>query len=468
MSGLQFWSYHLFNFAIHIISALALYGIARRTFLTQRLRPRFERDAVPLAFVIALLWAIHPLQTASVTYVVQRCESMMGMFFLLTLYCVIRSTRSFDPGKWNVRAIVFCALGMGTKQVMIAAPIMILIDDRTFICGSIAGAIQARGRLYAGLLATCAILATSMLDKPPQGVSAGFTFAGVTPYHYALTQCAVIPHYLGLALWPQTLCLDYAWPFAQSVREVLPGMVLIGVLLLATLVAVLRNSPWGFVGAWFFVILAPSSSIMPIQDSAFEHRMYLSLASVVVVVVIALHALARALAAKGLHPRRVRAFAGVAMLAITLALGVRTVLRNFDYGNLELIWRQVLALYPDSQRANNNLGNALAGEAKHAEAVVAFEKCVRLNPDYTDAHFNLGVELNNVDRREEAVAHYKRALELNPSYLNAHAFMADILMQLDRVDEAVQHFEAEFKRDPTRKDVEDKLRDARNILIPVD
>ena len=171
----------------------------------------------------------------------------------------------------------------------------------------------------------------------------------------------------------------------------------------------IRNSPWGYLGAWFFVILAPSSSIMPIQDAAFEHRMYLSLAAIAVGFVIALHWIVRTTVARGLHPRRAQQIAGAVMFTIVLALGVRTIVRNYDYGNETRVWWQVVEHYPGYQRGANNLGNALAVEKKHDESIHWFEECAKINPNYADAQFNLGVEYNAVGKREDAVKHYLRA-----------------------------------------------------------
>ncbi len=495
--GTHHWSYHLFNLAIHLAGTLALYGIALRTFLSDRLKDRYSRDAVRLAFLIALIWAIHPLQTASVTYVVQRCESMMGMFFLLTLYCVIRSDDSRNPGPWILAALGSCVLGMGCKQVMVTVPLIVLIYDRTFLSGSWGGALSRRPLLYLGLCAACLLLIPSMIEKPPGGASAGFGIAAVTPYDYLLTQCNVIPYYLGLTFWPAKLCLDYNWPFTHSLAEALPGAIFLNVLALGTLIGIVRNSPWGFLGAWFFVILAPSSSFMPIQDAIFEHRMYLSLAAVVAAFVIAMNWLARLLIQKGTPSKAAQAaFAGF-FLIIVIALGVRTIARNYDYGAESRIWRKVVAQFPESQRATNNLGNALAVEgavmndrvaaakqatyeipefvkavtrflriktprakvplkeieameaaarALHEESVHWFQECARINPNYADAHYNLGVELNVLERKEEAAEHYKRALEIKPDYENAHAYLADILVELHREKEAIPHFEIEIER----------------------
>src|SRR5208283_3006570 len=130
VGGLNVWGYHVFNLAIHLITALVLFGILRRTFESETLRDRFGGNAVGLAATIALVWEVHPLQTESVTYVVQRTELLMGLFLLLMSYCVIRSDRSTNPALWQLAAIVSCALGMGSKEVMVVGPLIVLLYDR--------------------------------------------------------------------------------------------------------------------------------------------------------------------------------------------------------------------------------------------------------------------------------------------------------------------------------------------------
>ncbi len=369
---------------------------------------------------------------------------------------------------------------MGSKQVMVAAPLIVLLYDRTFLSGSLLKALERRAGLYAGLLVSCAVLLTSVMSKPPQGPSAGFGVTIVTPYHYLLTQCAVIPYYLRLVFWPHPLCLDYVWPFANSTREVWPGLAFLSALALLTLYATIRNSAWGFLGAWFFAILAPSSSFMPILDPIFEHRMYLPLAAVVTVVVLYAYAMLPVLVERGVAWRAARISVMVAFGVVALALSARTFRRNCDYYTDATIWRNTAAQYPQSWRAYNNLGTALSVEgshaearedhgeaaAKHREAATCFETAASNSPSTADPHFNLAVELNTLGRKEEAVKQYERALELNANYENAHAYMADILMDLGRTEKAIEHYEAELRRDSKRADVKNKLDDAREKLEP--
>jgi len=118
------FGYHLFNVFVHICASLALYGVARRTFRTHVLSDRYARRADDLAFSAALIWLVHPLATQAVTYVIQRGESMASLFYLLVLYCVIRCAQSERRALWTITAISCCAFGMGTKEMMVSAPLV--------------------------------------------------------------------------------------------------------------------------------------------------------------------------------------------------------------------------------------------------------------------------------------------------------------------------------------------------------
>src|SRR6185295_2356805 len=109
LGGTEVRGYHIFNLVVHILGALLLFGVARRTFLSPALRERFGLASTPLALAVAGLWAVHPLQTESVTYVIQRAESLMGFFYLLTLYVFIRGAESgFARNGWLALSVAAC------------------------------------------------------------------------------------------------------------------------------------------------------------------------------------------------------------------------------------------------------------------------------------------------------------------------------------------------------------------------
>ena len=110
--------YHTVNLAIHLLAALTLFGVVRRSVLAARPGADVQRGAAAIATGVALLWVVHPLTTSAVTYLVQRVESLMGLLYLVTLYCAIRAHETGRRGMWMSGAVAACALGMATKEVI--------------------------------------------------------------------------------------------------------------------------------------------------------------------------------------------------------------------------------------------------------------------------------------------------------------------------------------------------------------
>jgi tetratricopeptide (TPR) repeat protein len=474
--------YHVGNLCIHILAALALFGIIRRTLTLPALGGRFdERSAASLAFCAALLWVVHPLQTQAVTYVIQRMESLMGLFYLLTLYCVIRATeisttethgnarleKTEETSRrtvllravpwlkkpsswWYVAAVVVCALGMGSKEVMISAPVIVLLYDRSFIAGSFREALRRRRWLYLGLAATWLILARSGVEAVgPRAISAGFRLQDVTPLQYARSEPGVILHYLALAFWPAGLCLDYGWPVAKGVEQIAPGALVIGGLLAATVWALVRRPKWGFAGAWFFLILAPTSSIMPIKDLAFEHRMYLPLAAVAAVVILAAYLGWKRLAGSGKGRHLPEQFlAAILILSAAAALGRATFLRNKDYATALSIWSDTARKAPRNARALNNLGWQLRAAGDYEGALGCLNWAIELRPGYADAYNNRAYTYASMKRFDEAFDDCNKAIEFKPDLPEPYNNRGNLYVQLGSIEKALDDFDHAIKLRP--------------------
>ena len=425
------WGYHLVNVAIHLIAALVLFGIIRRTF----------GSASQLALAVSLLWVVHPLLTSAVTYTIQRAESLMGLCYLLTLYSVIRSAQSRFPRRWLVAAVTCCALGMGTKEVMVSAPLIVLLYDRTFLTGSFRDSLRRRRALYLGLAATWILLAVLMGGSPRSG-STGFGMQGVSAWAYAMTQPGVLLHYLRLALWPHPLVLHYGWPLTTSWREAWGPSSLIAGLLLATLWVMRHRPSLGFLGAWVFLILAPTSSIIPIKDPIAEHRMYLPLMALITVLVIGGWKLLEWLLPIERAARRALA-AGLTGL-IVFGFGLGTIRRNEDYYTEETIWRDTVRKRPANPQAHNGLGEVLARAGRLDEAVGHFRTAAALSPDYVDAHYNLGLAYATQGRWADAAACYRRALNLAPDDAEIRYHLGTALLRQGRTEEALAHYDASW------------------------
>ncbi|MCY2927260.1 MAG: hypothetical protein NT031_17870 [Planctomycetota bacterium] len=257
--------YHVTNLAIHLLAGWVLFAVLRRTFLLPALGGRFARDAAPLAAAVTAIWLVHPIQAEAVTYVIQRAESLVTLFYLLTLYGAIRLATASRSEGWCTAAAAACAAGMATKEVMVSAPLLVLLYDRAFLAGSFRRALACRWRLYLALGATWAILAYLMFAARGRGGTAGFGI-DVSWWQYARSQFGVIVHYLKLCVWPDRLCLDYAWPVATTWQEIVPPALIVAVLLGACVWALVRRAAWGVPAALFFLALAPTSSVVPIRD----------------------------------------------------------------------------------------------------------------------------------------------------------------------------------------------------------
>ncbi len=444
ISADRLWSYHAGNLLIHVLAGLALFGLVRRTLLRPPLAAQFGASALPLALAIAGLWSLHPLQTESVTYLVQRVESLMGLCYLLTLYCFVRSVDSPRPRAWQAAAFLSCLTGMGCKEVMVSAPLVVLLYDRTFVAGSWSESWRRRRWLHTALFSTWLVLGALILATENRAGTAGLG-TPVAWWEYSFTQCQAIVHYLGLAVWPRPLVFDYGTTVVRSLWPVAPQAALLVLLLAGTGWALVRRPALGFLGAWFFLILAPSSSVVPVATQTMaEHRMYLPLAAVVTLAVLAVH----------------RWF-GRAALPVWLAVGVAfaavTALRNLDYRSPQGLWADVAQKLPENGRAHNNLGAYLLIDGRFAEARARFDEALRLDPRHASAHYNLGNLLSKTGRKNEAIAAYEEALRLDPGLADAQVNLGNALDELGRPAEAVPHYEAALRLDPGAPDANTDL-----------
>jgi len=477
LGGTAVGGYHVFNLAVHVLAAATLFGLVRRT-LARRSEPGLAAHALPLALGAALLWVLHPLATESVTYVVQRVESLMGLWYLLTLYAFARSLDSPRPAAWRAAAVAACFLGMATKEVMATAPILVLLYDRTFAAGSFQRAWQARRRFYLALASSWILLGALVIGTGGNRRGAAGFNVGVSVPGYWLAQLEAVARYLGLALWPRPLVFEYGSFPADRAAVLVPCVLVTAALVGGTLLALRRRPALGFLGAAFLLVLAPSSVVPVATQTMAEHRMYLPLAAVCVAAVLALHAVAGRAAT-----------AVIALLAV--ALGFTTAARNETYRTDLALWSDTVQKRPGNANAHNNLGLALfhSGDAKGAihqyeaalqiapsypgvlsnlgnalrqdgqsdRAIDAFTAALRLEPNYAPAGFNLASALADAGRETEAIAHYEAALQLSPRDPRGHFGLGVALQRAHHPEHAAREFAAAIELDPAMAEARERL-----------
>jgi Flp pilus assembly protein TadD len=419
-------AYRAVNVAIHLAAGLALWGVMRRVF-ARAWGP--QTPELP-SWTAAAMWVVHPMQTESVTYIVQRVESMMGLFYLLTIYAGMRSVEEPGRRRWRWLCAGCCAAGMGCKEVMATAPVMVALVDRAIYFNSWSQAARRRWPLYAALAGTWLILA-GLLAGAPRKTSAGLGLT-IGMGEYLATQAWAILRYLRLAIWPDELVFDYGRWTARSAAEIAPGAAAVALILAGTIACWTRRSRSALLtalaGAWFVLILSPSSSIVPIaSQTVAEHRMYLSLAAVT-------GAGAAALGLGRLRGAPSAALSAVAIAALTAA----TIQRNHDYRTAEAIWADTAAKRPGNSRASTALGLIAAREGRLEDAERWFITSLADPRDF-EAHANYALVLHQTSRWPDAERHYRAALQLLPDYAEAHRHYGLLLLETGRLPESEHH-----------------------------
>ena len=468
VGGVNPVGYHLVNIAIHILCALLLFAIARGTFASD-----------DIAFAIALLWVVHPLNTEAVDYITERSESLMALFFLLTIYASIRAAREpaltaagrSSPKKlryrvrahspegprsrrrtWTIGAIAACALGMGCKETMAVAPVIVVLYDRAFLFGSWSGAFRRRWPLYVGLASTWIVLAW-LLASGPRVHSAGFT-SGASPWNYLLNQALMIARYLRLAVWPRDLVLNYGWPRTLTLSEVLPQALAVTGLLAATVLVARRSPRLAFAGAWFFIILAPTSSVVPIAtEVGAERRMYLPLIAVVALIVVATDFARRRAKIPG-------AAVAVLLAAASASLAASTLDRNREYESSARLTATIDERWP-SPVSDALVGYELGQQGHRDEALVRLRRSAE--GGYSTAWYNLGGMLltgGQLDAGIAALQRFLREAPLDKAAVDTRVLLGRAFLTRGDVPQAIVEAQQARSMDPSNVDALAVLSDA--------
>jgi len=415
--ALNYWAggfspsgYHAVNLAIHLLTALVLRSVLWRTLALPSMPERIRRGAQPLALLIVLVWLVHPLQTNAVTYISQRAEELVALFYLLALYGLIRLAAEANRWRWAVLAIAGGFLGMQVKENIATVPVFLLVYDRVFLAGSWRAAGRQRWRFYLGM--ACIWLQLPNVKFNQRGYGFGL---GVDPWHYLLTESHTLCRYLAVIFWPPLMVFDYGHHFARSLGDVWPWAALVAAGLAATGWAWRRDPRLGFAGVAFLLLLAPTTSIIPFNEMPYaESRLYLPLAVVLTAVLVAAWAICRgwtALIALGVIPLFAHA----------------TIMRNREFVDEVALYRADLLRVPGNARILSNLGKVYLARGRTAEAETALLRATQLDPSFSMAFNNLGTAYQREGRLAEAIDAYYRARRLDPYDTMTRENLADLL-----------------------------------------
>ncbi len=475
--GYEVRGYHLTNLAIHILNAFLVYYFLHLTFKTPlMLKGPLLSAPAPVALFAALLFVSHPIQTQAVTYIVQRFASLATLFYLLALVFYIKGRLAGQPGgktdgsSMRVSSVLFflvslvsAVLAMKTKEISFTLPIVIILYEHVFF----ATPLRKKLLFLLPVVLTIVIVPLSVVHS---GKPLGEILSDISEttrvqtelprWDYLMTEMSVITTYIRLIFVPVNQNLDYDYPIYHSLLSP-PVLFSFGLLLSIFCLGVylLFSGKWkavspyrrliGFGILWFFITLSVESSIIPIADVIFEHRVYLPLVGFLISITAGVFA-----AASWLRKER---YVAIVFVLVSLALTGATYARNNTWKSGTDLWEDVVRKSSNKARPHDCLGVAYTREGRLDEAMREFQTALRINPGYVDSHTNLGVVYGQEGRLDEAMGEFQTALGLKPDYVEAHNNLGVVYRRQGRLADAMREFQAALKINPDYADAHNNL-----------
>jgi tetratricopeptide (TPR) repeat protein len=431
--------YHIVNSTIHILAGIFLFLFIQTTFNLPSIRNQYD-SGITIAFFGALLWLVHPIQTQSVTYIVQRLNSLAALFYILAFWMYVRGRLSNQKKiKWiwfgGAALAWICALG--SKQNTATLPFFLFLYEWYFF--QELGADWLKRNLKSILLVVFifAIIALLYLGfDPVERISSIRDFANkeFTLSERVLTQFRVVVYYISLLFFPHPsrLNLDYDFPLSTSLihplTTLLSLLVIVGLIGLAIYLAK-KERLISFCILWFFGNLVIESSIIPLAI-IFEHRLYLPSMMVLLLPVVIVY-------------RYIKLdWLKVGLLSlVVVGLAFWTYQRNLVWADKITLWTDVVKKSPNKARPHFNLGSAYSLQNQIDKAIPLYKRALEINPNLEHPHINLGEALERQNKVDEAMAHYQTALKIKPDLPEAHNNIGALLAKQGHTEEAIQYYQ---------------------------
>lgn len=450
--------FHLVSLILHILAALFLFECLSR--LIRLCRPG-AGDWIP--FAAALVWAVHPVQTEAVTYIVQRAEPLSLSLGLFGLWSLLRSRDAAASPGWLMLSSLAVLAAMLAKPVAAVFPLVLILLDSLLIAGSLQAALRARPAYYASLAASLAAVAWMLAQPHESSASAGLTSNILPPINYWLNQQEIAWRYVKLWFAPLKQCLDYLLlPLPNA--QLLPYAIMNGLLLLTVIAAAVKKQPLAITAAAGLLLAFPTSGIIPVGDLMVERRLYQPSLALAVIVVASVDWLLR----RGIQSvRAIYIVRGLVLILIAATLMLLTANRNLDYCSRSRMQESILQTSPHNMRARLSLISAFCDEHRldkaytAAKAALNWIQAVRSDPNAdpallwqadfyeADVLHNLGRVLTLQGEYDPARHVLRLAIMNNPRDRIAYSNLAAVLYLQGYHDAAIQAAEAAIAIAPT-------------------
>ena len=434
--GFDTRGYHLVNITIHALTAILLFLFIRTTLNLPLLQSKHGKYTL-LPFAVALIWAVHPLQTQSVTYIIQRMNSMAAMFYILSLYLYVKGRLAErTEQKWTFFLSAFFAglLALGSKETAATLPFFIFLYEWYFLQDLDVSWLKKQTFPAFILLFCIALLIFVYLGKNPvEYIMAGYGGREFTFMQRILTEFRVVFFYITLLLFPHPARLNLDHDFALSTGIATPfttvaSVVCLWIFLVISFSSAKKYRLASFCILWFLGNLAIESSVIPLEI-IFEHRNYLpSMMGVLLALVL-------------IFPILKHSSVKVVFLCIVMLLfSFWTFERNKVWSDKTALWGDSVKKSPNKARPHNNFGVALKDQGRLDEAVEHFKQTIGIDPQFAEAYNNLGNSYIKLGKSKEAITQYKMALSISPDSPSVHVNLGNALAKRWELEEALLHY----------------------------
>jgi tetratricopeptide (TPR) repeat protein len=438
MSREDTFTYHALNLLIHAMCAGMVWMILRRLAESGGIDAR-KREL--LAGFGAVLFLLHPAQTESVAYIAGRSESLSGMFSAAALAAFLyRRENAISWPRTALVVLLAMAAAMSKEQAVVLFAVFLLTDFWWNPGFSLKG-VMGNWKLYVPMLAG-ALGAVALLYKMILGIgtggSAGFALKEFTWYQYLFTQFRGIWVYIGNFLFPANLNLDWDFPISRSLSDGGAIFGLIGLAGLAVAAWVLRRRfPLAGYGYFLFLLLlAPTSSILPIKDAVADRRLYLPMVGLLLIAID--------FASRLKVERKVLAMAATVVLVLAAA---GTYARASVWSDPVSLWEDTVKKSPRNSRAYFQLGFTYYQQQRYDLAVPALEKAASLGKLDYDLLIDLGLAYDGLHQFGKALEKLQQAAAMEPT---AHVYsqIGKVYAEQSRWQEAMSAFDRAQALDP--------------------
>ena len=442
-SGLNPTAYHIFNITYHGIASILVYLIVLLLLGSQR-----------AALIAGLIFAVHPVQTDSVTYLSGRRDVLCGLFYFLGFYYFLKF-RADKQKRYLIVVFFAYVLAMASKEMAVTLAGIFFVYD--FISNIEQGPFL--NRIYRAIKNTfvknryfyppffllgLAFVVYKVILKNPSH-AAGY-YGGSILTNFA-TVTRVIVHYIKLLVFPMTLNADYSYNAFPASRSIFEPDVLFSIAVLFVLVGLIvyclteKKKWYAFSGLWFLVTLLPVLQIFPHHELLAEHYLYIPIFGFVLFLALLLE--------KAFALFKTRTAAVYAVFAtLFVLLSARTIVRNNDWKDDLTLWAKTVQTAPDCARAHNNFGRALNDEGELSTAIDQFQRAVQIRPNFAEAYCNMGVSYSVLGLTDKARFNFRKAIELNPKFAEAYYNVGLLDAKNGNPAEAIESFKKAIEQNP--------------------